>query len=78
MSDQRESLAAYAHHAWAGWMQYMLGKCTYNPDGTMTIPADLVVRWTRQMNTLYGDLPEQEKQSDRVEADTMLAIMGNA
>ena len=73
----REQLSAYAHNAWAGWMKYMFSKSTQNNDGTVNIPASLVERWTRQMNTMYGDLPENEQQSDLAEADKMLDIIGN-
>lgn len=75
MSDIREQLADYAHDAWAGWMAYLFEKSTRNSDGTVTLPAWAVERWTRQMGTDYADLPEQEKESDRAEADKMLAIV---
>lgn len=72
----REALAAYSHDsAWSGWMQYMLSKGTLNEDGTWTMPAWAVERWSRQMNTAYVDLPEAEKASDRAEADKILAIV---
>lgn len=71
----REALAAYAHDAWAGWTQYVFDKSTANPDGTVTIPAWAVKRWKRQIATAYADLPEDEKASDRAEADRMLAIV---
>jgi len=70
----REKLANYAHKAWSGWMKYMFGKGHYNVDGSFTIPQNLVERWTRQMNTPYAVLPENEKESDRKEADEMLSI----
>lgn len=73
--DTREALAAYAHEAWAGWMVYLFAKSQTNPDGTVTIPAGSVERWQRQMSTLYANLPEAEKASDRDEADKMLRIM---
>ncbi len=77
MSDVREQLAAYSHDsAWGGWMRYMIAKGTLNPDGTWTMPAWAVERWTRQMQTKYADLSEQEKNSDLEEADKMLAIIG--
>ena len=76
-SPLRESLAEYAHVAWAGWMQYLFGKSTRNADGTVTIPAWAVERWTRQAETEYADLPENEKDSDRKEADSMIGIMTN-
>ena len=71
----REQLAAYAHKAWAGWMQYMFSKSVKNEDGTITIPAPLVERWTRQMNIEYEALPESEQRSDLAEADKILAII---
>jgi hypothetical protein len=72
----REALADYAHEAWSGWMKYMFGKGSQNNDGSILLPWSVVERWTRQMNTKYQDLPESEKESDRQEADKMLAITG--
>lgn len=74
----REALAEYAHEAWAGWMKYMFGKSTESSMGYVEIPAELVQRWQRQMNTPYSELPENEKESDRAEADKMLAILEKA
>ena len=71
----REELAEYAHDAWGGWMKYLFEKSIPNADGTVTIPAWAVTRWQRQMNTQYKALPEGEKESDRLEADKMLAIL---
>lgn len=72
----RESLAAYAHDAWSGWMEYLFNRC--EPSDSGQIPPWAVARWTRQMTTPYADLPEEEKASDRAEADRMLAIMDEA
>jgi hypothetical protein len=74
----RTQLAIYAHEAWSGWMKYMFSKCTQEPDGTLRVPTWAVQRWTRQMNTLYAHLPDNEKLSDLAEADKMLSIMTNA
>lgn len=71
----REVLAAHAHDMWSGWMQYLFSKSTINKDGTMTIPAWAVNRWTRQADTNYSDLPEEEKESDLKEADGILKII---
>lgn len=57
-----------------GWMKYLFMKGTYNEDGTWTMPKWAVERWTRQMNTPFQDLPEEEKDTDREEADKFLAI----
>jgi len=69
-----EQLAAYAHEAWAGWMRYLFSLCTHNKDGSVTIPKEQVERWIRQMGTAYEGLPEDEKQSDRVEALKIMRI----
>jgi hypothetical protein len=71
----REKLAEYAHEAWSRWMRYIFSKSTVNNDGSVTIPASLVNRWTRQMDTDYHMLPNSEQQSDIQEADRMLDII---
>jgi hypothetical protein len=73
--DTREQLAAYAHRAWARWMEYVYGRCTQNPDGSLTIPAEWVARWQQQMDRAYVDLSEAEQASDLLEADTILALL---
>ena len=70
-----EKLAEYAHEAWSGWMRYLFSMSTVNSDGSVTIPASLVERWTRQMNTPYQMLSSSEQRSDIVEAEKMLEIM---
>ncbi|MBW2094188.1 MAG: hypothetical protein JRI80_04800 [Deltaproteobacteria bacterium] len=78
----REQLANYAHNSWAGWMEYLFEKSiSYKPgevqaeEGAIIIPKWAVERWKRQMNTKYNDLPESEKESDRQEADKIIAII---
>lgn len=71
----RERLAALAHAQWSGWMEYLFDKCQMNEDGTATIPAWAVERWQRQMRTPYAELPEDEKESDRAEADKVLEVL---
>ena len=41
----------------------------------VTIPAEWVNHWKRQMTTFYKDLPEEEKESDRNEAEKMIDVM---
>jgi len=78
--ELREALAAYAHEAWSHWMRYMFSKCQElhgaHPflEDELLIPQASVRRWKRQMATAYADLPEQEKASDRDEADKILKI----
>lgn len=78
-NSTRERLATYAHSAWSGWMKYMFSKSDQNADGSVTIPKELVARWTRQMYTPYSELPEDEKNSDRDEADKIQStILGSS
>jgi len=77
-TELREQLAEYAHKAWSGWMVYMFKRMAKNEDGTVTMPADLVKRWTRQMKTDYCDLPEVEQKSDLCEADAILNLINDA
>jgi len=70
-----EKLADYAHEAWSGWMKYLFEKSSSSEDGSVTIPKELVDRWTRQLETPYEDLSEEEKASDRKEAYKMLNIV---
>jgi len=76
MRELREKLAALAHEQWSDWMKYMFKKgVLYDPDGTWTMPAWAVERWMRQMKTPYAELPEEEKENDRAEANRALAVL---
>jgi len=68
-------LAVYAHEAWSGWMKCMFSKSGNMLSGGVIVPAKLVERWTRQMNTIYDELPANENASDLQEANKMIAIM---
>lgn len=67
-----ETLAALEHERWSGWMKYQAEKIgTKHP----TTGEQFEVRWKRQSETVYSDLPERERESDRVEArKTLTAI----
>ena len=71
----REKLADLCHRQWSGWMRYMFEKSVRNPDGTITIPKELVDRWDRQVRTDYLLLPADEMESDRKEADKFLELI---
>ena len=67
-------LADMAHEVWAHWMEYLFSVSVKNEDGSVTIPADKVERWKRQMDTNYHDLPEREQQSDIRQAKKYLVV----
>lgn len=67
--ELKEELAAREHLRWAHWQDWMHGKCTKRPSGSLVIPASLVGRWERQIATPYEQLSDLEKQSDREQVD---------
>lgn len=71
----REKLAALCHEQWSGWMKYMFSKSKLSSAGCIIIPKDLVDRWCKQMNTPYKKLSEEEKNSDRAEADKFIKLI---
>lgn len=80
-NELREYLAEVQHEIWAHWMRYMFTQGTYIETGTSgggklwQMPAEKVARWQRQMETGYFDLTEKERESDRHQADKVLAVL---
>jgi hypothetical protein len=60
-----ETLAAVEHERWSHWQRYVHQHGVSQLDGSLVIPADLVLRWEKQINTPYSELSEKEKESDR-------------
>lgn len=75
MASQREIVAAVQHSIWAHWMNDLFEACPRNEDGSVTIPAEKVERWQRQVKTHYSDLSPQEKASDLQQADKVLEAL---
>lgn len=73
--ELREEFAKLAHEQWSGWIKYMFGKCDLTKDGELTIPRWAVIRWRQQSQTEYKDLSDEERDSDRAEADKFLALL---
>jgi hypothetical protein len=71
----REKMAELAHDQWAAWMKYLFSKGIFNEDGTWTMPQWGVERWQKQMKTSFAELSEEEKESDRTEADKFLEVI---
>lgn len=70
-----EKLADYEHDRWSKWQTYLFSKCLKSKEGELIIPKEYVERWTRQMNTSFRDLTDQEQESDRKEARKILEII---
>lgn len=75
--DLLEALAATEHERWSHWQRYLHSKCIRTTDGSLTIPAELVERWTTQMCTPYSELPDEEKESDREQVRRYLPIIAD-
>lgn len=73
-----EELAAIEHERWAHWQRYLHEQCQQSSDGSLTIPPDLVQRWTEQMGTPYAHLPEHQKESDREQVQRYLPVIARA
>jgi hypothetical protein len=79
-SDLREKLAVLCHEQWIGWMKYLFSKCSHEQLAdcefmAAVIPVELIARWNRQIQTPYAELSEEEKESDRKEADKFLVLI---
>ncbi len=74
-NNLRESLASVQHDIWAHWMRYLLSVCERSNDGRYIIPAEMANRWEKQINSVYIDLSEKEKDSDREQADKVLRLL---
>ena len=74
-----ETLASVEHERWCHWQRYMHSKCSrHGDDGALLIPADLVNRWEKQINTSYSALSDVEKESDREQVRKYLPLIVDA
>lgn len=88
MDKIREELSDLCHQQWSGWMEYQFEKSSAltiinhfvnikNEEDVLSetfcvIPKWAEERWQKQLKTKYEDLSEEEKNSDRKEADKIL------
>ncbi len=70
-----ERLAEAEHQRWCHWQTYMHSKCERRADGSLLIPAKLVLQWERQIATRYEGLSDSEKESDRDQVRKYLPII---
>ncbi len=73
--NKREAVAKLCHEQWSNWMEYLFNCTTKTLEGTVVIPKVYVERWTRQMKTQYEKLSQEEKDSDRAEADKFISLL---
>lgn len=74
-NDLLEELAAVEHERWSHWQRYLHDQCVPGPDGSLTIPADQVRRWSVQMGTPYSQLSDEEQESDREQVCRYLPVV---
>jgi hypothetical protein len=67
-----EEVSNIQHEIWSHWMTYLFRESSRNEDGSFTIPVDKVMRWKRQIDTPYAQLTDNEKKSDREQAEKVL------
>ncbi len=72
--DLRDKIGALTHEQWSGWMKYLFSKCHKIGD-KIIIPDWAIKRWNRQIDTPYFELTEEEKESDRIEADKFIEAL---
>ena len=73
-----EQLASVEHERWSLWQRHVHKQCVPGADGSLTIPADLVRRWTGQMDTEYAQLSENDKDRDREQVQRYLPVIASA
>ncbi len=78
LNDLIEELAAFEHERWAHWQRYMHSKGIPQPDGSLLLPAEIVTRWQRQLDTKYADLDDKQKESDREQVRRYLPLITSA
>lgn len=73
-----DEIADLQHEIWSHWMRYLFEVSLQNDDGTVTIPADKVEHWKRQMITKYVDLSDNEQSSDLEQARKVMDLISDA
>lgn len=75
MNNKREKLADLSHRQWSSWMVFLFEHSKLNKNGTVTIPKNMADRWKRQSKTHYIELSEEEKNSNRIEANRVIRLL---
>lgn len=76
-----EKGADLEHTRWSKWQEYFFSKCKTgridedDKEVVLVLPRGLYDRWWLQINTLYSELSEAEKESDRREVRQYLPLL---
>ena len=70
-----EKIAEQSHKGWSRWMKYLFENGFMDFDGGFVINSSSVEKWIVKMNLPYETLSEQEKESDRFEAEKYIEIL---
>lgn len=70
-----EELAAIEHERWAHWQRFMHEQGQRQADGSLMLPAELVAKWDRLIDTPYAQLTDKERESDREQVRRYLPIV---
>jgi hypothetical protein len=76
-SKMLDQIADLQHEIWSHWLRYLFEVSLQNDDGTVTVPADKVERWKRQMITKYADLSDNEQNSDLEQARKIVDLISD-
>ena len=64
-NDLLEKLSDIEHQRWCHWQRFMHDQGKRMPDGSLLLPAGLVSKWDRLIETPYSKLTDKERESDR-------------
>lgn len=76
-----EKGADLEHTRWSKWQEYFFSKCKTgrideeDKEVVLVLPRSLYDKWWLQINTLYSELSEAEKESDRKEVRQYLPLI---
>jgi len=66
-----EKFAEQSHKSWSRWMKHLFDQGFMDFDRGFVINSSSVEKWIVKMNLPYEMLSEQEKESDRFEAENI-------
>lgn len=70
-----EQIANRVFNTWAQWLKFIFSNGKFNTDGSFTIPAKYVSKWTAIMTKRYNDLTEKQKIPSKLVAEVYLDVL---